>query len=288
MPWSPCPFGPVHVAVDDRAQAAELARTGVVKGMSFGFEVVRDAWTDAQGRAKTPSTGTHRTINEVRLHEVPAVVPAAEGLNSRTSVPLFGKVIESPAAKATAAAFGVRLWLVTGSGRKPRFCGEHQAGKYAKARQRTRDAEPKATRPACCEAAGRRGGRLACEQHKQDPAFWDVGPGALAEDYAAALPASTHTASEDAHKVGAIKQQLHGVRVGMPDDTRLLWFDAMTESCSYGPLAGSPIRVIGQPDLTADWQPSRHPAAKAPVGLIRRGPDWPWAVEAVEVESVAA
>lgn len=50
-----------------------LTRSGVVKGMSFGFEVVKDAWTDDEGRSADPSVGTHRTIQEVKLHEVSAV-----------------------------------------------------------------------------------------------------------------------------------------------------------------------------------------------------------------------
>lgn len=56
-----------------------LAEAGVVKGMSFGFEVVKDAWTDDEGRAASPATGTNRTVQEVRLHEVSAVTfPAYE------------------------------------------------------------------------------------------------------------------------------------------------------------------------------------------------------------------
>ena len=47
-----------------------LAKTGVIKGMSFGFEVLKDTWTDAKGRAASPQQGTHRTVREVRLHEV--------------------------------------------------------------------------------------------------------------------------------------------------------------------------------------------------------------------------
>lgn len=182
-----------------------------------------------------------------------------------------------------------------GSGRKPRYCHEHQNGKYAKARQRTRDSQPQDQGPPCCEAAGRRAGRISCPQHKpnQNLDYWDVGQGSPDEDYAGALPVATHTASEDAQKVGDIKHELHGVRVGMPDDTRILtgsregWWQAMTECYSYGPLAGARIKVIGQPDLTADWQPSRHPDARALSGLIRRGPDWPWA-EVAEAPRVAA
>jgi hypothetical protein len=51
----------------------------VVKGMSFGFEVIKDAWADDEGRASNASVGTQRTIHEVRLHEVSAVTfPAYE------------------------------------------------------------------------------------------------------------------------------------------------------------------------------------------------------------------
>jgi hypothetical protein len=50
-----------------------LTRAGVVKGMSFGFEVIKDAWTDDNGRAANAMQGTRRTIQEVRLHEVSAV-----------------------------------------------------------------------------------------------------------------------------------------------------------------------------------------------------------------------
>lgn len=66
-----------------------LTRAGVVKGMSFGFEVVKDDWTDDDGRSSNPMTGTRRTIREVRLHEVSAVTfPAYESttLSARDTV----------------------------------------------------------------------------------------------------------------------------------------------------------------------------------------------------------
>jgi HK97 family phage prohead protease len=66
-----------------------LASRGVIKGMSFGFEVLKDSWTDDQGRASNPQTGTHRTIHEVRLHEVTTTAfPAYETteLSARDSI----------------------------------------------------------------------------------------------------------------------------------------------------------------------------------------------------------
>ncbi len=66
-----------------------LAATGVIKGMSFGFEVLKESWTDDQGRASNPQVGTHRTIQEVRLHEVTTTAfpayPTTE-LSARDSV----------------------------------------------------------------------------------------------------------------------------------------------------------------------------------------------------------
>lgn len=46
------------------------AGAGVTRGMSFGFETIKDSWTDDEGRASNPQVGTQRTIHEVRLHEV--------------------------------------------------------------------------------------------------------------------------------------------------------------------------------------------------------------------------
>lgn len=66
-----------------------LTRSGVVKGMSFGFEVIKDSWTDDEGRASNSMVGTHRTVQEVRLHEVSAVTfPAYEStsLSARDAI----------------------------------------------------------------------------------------------------------------------------------------------------------------------------------------------------------
>jgi uncharacterized protein len=50
-----------------------LTRSGVVRGMSFGFSVKRDSWADEAGNPSDSMRGTHRTIHEVELHEVSAV-----------------------------------------------------------------------------------------------------------------------------------------------------------------------------------------------------------------------
>lgn len=47
-----------------------LTSAGVVRGMSFGFEVIKDSWTDDAGNPSDAMRGTQRTIHEVRLHEV--------------------------------------------------------------------------------------------------------------------------------------------------------------------------------------------------------------------------
>lgn len=82
----------------------KLTRAKVVKGMSFGFEVIKDSWTDDSGRASNPQTGTQRTIQEVRLHEVSAVTfPAytSTTFSARDAVNAARGVEEARAAKAS-------------------------------------------------------------------------------------------------------------------------------------------------------------------------------------------
>ncbi len=58
---------------------AELVRSKVIKGWSFGFEVLKDDWTDDKGRASDEWTGTNRVIREMKLIEVsPVTFPAYE------------------------------------------------------------------------------------------------------------------------------------------------------------------------------------------------------------------
>ena len=68
---------------------AELVRTGVIKGWSFGFEVVKDDWTDDEGRSSNEYSGTNRVIREMKLIEVsPVTFPAYEmtNISSRDAV----------------------------------------------------------------------------------------------------------------------------------------------------------------------------------------------------------
>lgn len=77
-----------------------LARAQVVKGMSFGFEVIKDEWTDGEGRASDSRNGVNRTIREVRLHEVSAVTfPAypTTTLAARDSIDAARGVVEERA-----------------------------------------------------------------------------------------------------------------------------------------------------------------------------------------------
>jgi HK97 family phage prohead protease len=59
-----------------------LVRDKIVRGWSFGFEVIRDTWTDDDGNASDQWSGTNRVIQEMRLAEVsPCTFPAYEMTN---------------------------------------------------------------------------------------------------------------------------------------------------------------------------------------------------------------
>jgi HK97 family phage prohead protease len=84
----------------------KLARARVVRGMSFGFEVMKDSWTDDEGRASNELAGTKRTIHEVRLHEVTTTAfPAYETteLSARDAINAARGIAEDRAAKASYA-----------------------------------------------------------------------------------------------------------------------------------------------------------------------------------------
>ena len=66
--------------------AAELLKRGDVDAMSFGFTVIKDAWS---------SDGSERTLKSVRLHEVSIVAfPAYTGTAGTTSVRNLDRVAE--------------------------------------------------------------------------------------------------------------------------------------------------------------------------------------------------
>jgi HK97 family phage prohead protease len=62
----------------------ELNRDGHMREMSFGFQVVREEWSTADGERADNQTGTHRTISEVNMNhgDVSAV---SLGANSNAS-----------------------------------------------------------------------------------------------------------------------------------------------------------------------------------------------------------
>ena len=79
--------------------AAELLRRGDVDAMSFGFTVLKDAWS---------SDGSERTLKQVRLHEVSIVAfPAYTGTAGTTSVRNLERVAER--AQVDADALSVAL-----------------------------------------------------------------------------------------------------------------------------------------------------------------------------------
>lgn len=65
------------------------AKAKVIRGMSIGFEVIKDSWTDDNGNPSDSVRGTKRTIHEMRLHEVTTTAfpayPTTE-LSARDSV----------------------------------------------------------------------------------------------------------------------------------------------------------------------------------------------------------
>ena len=56
-----------------------LVRGKVIKGMSFGFNVVKDSWTDNDGNPSDRMSGTRRELLEVQLIEVSPVTRPAYG-----------------------------------------------------------------------------------------------------------------------------------------------------------------------------------------------------------------
>ena len=98
-----------------------LTRAKVVKGMSFGFEVVKDAWTDDEGRSSDAKYGTRRTIQEVRLHEVSAVTFPAYTTTSLSARDAITAAREDRKAKATYA--DLETCKCGATGQYGKYCG---------------------------------------------------------------------------------------------------------------------------------------------------------------------
>lgn len=84
------------------------ADAGVTRGMSFGFEVIKDEWTDDNGRPSDSMRGTQRTIREVRLHEVTTTAfPAytTTELSARDAVNAARGAVKARKTRAAAASY---------------------------------------------------------------------------------------------------------------------------------------------------------------------------------------
>lgn len=77
------------------------ADAGVTRGMSFGFEVIKDDWTDDNGNPSDSMRGTKRTIREARLHEVTTTAFPAYATTELSARDSISAAREKRAAKAT-------------------------------------------------------------------------------------------------------------------------------------------------------------------------------------------
>jgi HK97 family phage prohead protease len=81
----------------------KLVKAKVIRGMSFGFNVVKDRWTDDEGREADKYTGTRRELLEVRLVEASPVTRPAYDNTAISARDEASALLESRAAKATYA-----------------------------------------------------------------------------------------------------------------------------------------------------------------------------------------
>jgi hypothetical protein len=169
-------------------------------------------------------------------------------------------------------------------GRPLLYCPEHSSPKARKQRSRRDDRRF----PCGCKASGR---YAQCPQHREHTGGIRWGnPDQGAEGYAAAQTRHRHRfpLAEQAPEVAeyAAAKMLTAHEIG-PNRVSGQW---MTQRHSDG----SPIPVIGQidgywdedlvwHDSPSDWDGELTFKIASPVTrgeLIRRGPDWPWAMEA--------
>lgn len=146
-----------------------LAEAGVIRGMSFGFNVIKDNWTDDEGRASDAQHGTQRTVHEVRLHEVTTTAfPAYEStqLTARDSVNAARGITDTRAAAASyddiqtcgecgstdqygsfCTDCGQSMSAPESDDSGPAFCGSCGSERSHKLDGETRDTEPAKTTP---------------------------------------------------------------------------------------------------------------------------------------------
>lgn len=132
----------------DTTYASDVRKASKILGMSFGFEVTKDDWFDAQGRASNPQTGTKRIIREVKLHEV-----------STTAFPAYGSTMGTVSARdsISAARRGPQERAAKGSYADLDTCGEcgseDQYGSYCSGCGESMNS-PKAHPEAFCSTCG--------------------------------------------------------------------------------------------------------------------------------------
>jgi HK97 family phage prohead protease len=101
---------------------ATLVKDKIIRGWSFGFEVIKDEWTDDDGNTADQWTGTKRTIREMKLIEVsPVTFPAYDTteISSRSAILDAREERAKAAAEAPEGETEERGGNAPGDGKKP-------------------------------------------------------------------------------------------------------------------------------------------------------------------------
>lgn len=146
-----------------------------------------------------------------------------------------------------------------GKGRKPSYCLEHSSSSQRSSRSRSKGV---IIIPECCKSLGP---RRKCEAHKSQRRLsaGPLDPNTIHSKYWDSSSPEADPLSNDYSPYR--REYLIGVTV--------MSHTMLSMPVKLG-MSGESFKVIGQPDLTVDWQPV--PGSELPEGLIRRGPDWPW------------
>lgn len=165
----------------------------------------------------------------------------------------------------------------SGRGPRPRYCLEHSAPKWRKARERA-GIDP---RPECCRARG----KGLCAQHRRPKRQTGIPVAAEAIRAPHYDPGDSRYDPRSADYAPSIPGRMQDAQITSPTKTTMPL---------RGPWMTEPYPVIGQCDLGSNGGPVNplwrsqfgEPAARCPVhpgwldtdrrGLVRRGPGWPW------------